>query len=186
MNEIIGIIVDSAIAVHSVLGPGLLESTYRACLAYELRKRRLTVFEELGLPVIYEGQRLEIGYRIDLLVQDSVIVEIKSVEAIASIHRAQLLSYMKLSGKSLGLLLNFNVTLMKDGIVRCGMDKDFTTESTEDTENSGVNSVSSVLSVVKTFLKRQEQYVYLSRPPRRAGEIRIYDGRGAGAACCIA
>jgi GxxExxY protein len=118
VNEISGIIVGSAITVHSVLGPGLLESTYRACLAYELRKRRLTVFEEVGLPVVYEGQRLEIGYRIDLLVQDSIIVEIKSVETIAPIHRAQLLSYMKLSGKSLGLLLNFNVALMKDGIVR--------------------------------------------------------------------
>ena len=89
VNEISGNIIDSAIAVHSVLGPGLLESTYRACLAYELRKRRLTVFEEVGLPVVYEGQRLEIGYRIDLLVQDSIVVEIKSVEAIAPIHRAQ-------------------------------------------------------------------------------------------------
>lgn len=94
VNEISGSIVDSAITVHSTLGPGLLESTYWACLAYELRKRGLSVFEEVGLPVIYEGQKLEIGYRIDILVQDTVVVEIKAIEAIAPIHRAQLLSYL--------------------------------------------------------------------------------------------
>lgn len=117
-NHVSGQVVDSALAVHSVLGPGLLESTYQACLAYELRKRGCTVREEVGLPVIYETQRLEIGYRIDLLVQDIVVVEVKSVEAIAPIHRAQLLSYLKLSDKPVGLLLNFNVALMKQGIVR--------------------------------------------------------------------
>jgi GxxExxY protein len=118
VNSISGQVVDSAIAVHSALGPGLLESTYQACLAYELRKRGLNVLEEVGLPVVYDAQRLEIGYRIDLLVENLVIVEVKSVEGIAPIHRAQLLSYLKLSGKSLGLLLNFNVMLLKDGIVR--------------------------------------------------------------------
>lgn len=118
INHFSGQVVDSALAVHSALGPGLLESTYQACLAYELRKRGLTVREEVALPVIYDTKRLEIGYRIDLLVQDMVVVEIKSIEAIAPIHRAQLLSYLKLSGKPLGLLLNFNVTLMKQGIVR--------------------------------------------------------------------
>lgn len=105
-------------AVHSALGPGLLESTYKACLAYELRKRGLGVLEEVALPVVYDAQRLEIGYRIDLLVQDSVVVEVKSVEAIAPIHKAQLLSYLKLSTKPLGLLLNFNIILMKRDIVR--------------------------------------------------------------------
>jgi GxxExxY protein len=95
-----------------------LESTYQACLAYELRKRGLGVLEQVGLPVVYDSQRLEIGYRIDLLVQDIVVVEIKAVEAVAPVHRAQLLSYLKLSGRPLGLLLNFNVVLMKQGIVR--------------------------------------------------------------------
>ena len=109
---------DGAIAVHSALGPGLLESTYQACLAYELRKRGVGVSEQVGLPVVYDSKRLEIGYRIDLLVQGQIVVEIKAIEAIAPIHRAQLLSYLKLSGKPLGLLLNFNVVLMKQGIVR--------------------------------------------------------------------
>ena len=118
VNQVSRHIVDSAIAVHSALGPGLLESTYQACLAYELRKRSLGVSEQVGLPVIYDAQRLEIGYRIDLLVQETVVLEIKAIEAIAPIHRAQLLSYLKLSGKPLGLLLNFNVVLMKEGIVR--------------------------------------------------------------------
>jgi GxxExxY protein len=118
MNHVSGQVVSSAMAVHSTLGPGLLETTYQACLAYELRKRELNVREEVGVPVIYDTQRLEIGYRIDLLVHDIVVVEVKSVDAIAPIHRAQLLSYLKLSGKPVGLLLNFNVTLMKHGIVR--------------------------------------------------------------------
>lgn len=118
MNQVSGQIVDSAIAVHSTLGPGLLESTYQACLAYELHMRGLDVREEVGLPVVYDGQRLEIGYRIDLLVDAVIVVEVKSVDAIAPIHRAQLLSYLKLSGKPIGLLLNFNVVPMKQGIVR--------------------------------------------------------------------
>ncbi len=118
MNQVSGHIVDSAVKVHATLGPGLLESTYQACLAYELRKRGLHVREEVALPVLYDTQRLEIGYRIDLLVEDAVVVEIKSIDLIAPIHRAQLLSYLKLSGKQLGLLLNFNVVLMKHGIVR--------------------------------------------------------------------
>ena len=118
INDLTEAIIGAAIEVHRALGPGLLESTYEACLAYELRKRGFGVLEELALPVVYDGKRLEIGYRIDLLVQDSVIVEVKSMDGIAPIHRAQLLSYLKLSGKPLGLLLNFNVPLMKDGIVR--------------------------------------------------------------------
>jgi GxxExxY protein len=113
-----GIIVDSAIAVHRVLGPGLLESAYKACLAFELRKRGLDVASEVPLPVVYEGHKLEAGYRIDLLVASLVVVEVKAVDCVAPIHRAQLLSYLRLSGHSLGLLLNFNVLLMKDGIVR--------------------------------------------------------------------
>jgi GxxExxY protein len=118
INKVSGKIVDSSIRVHSALGPGLLESAYRACLAYELRKHGLSVGEEVGVPVVYDSHRLELGYRIDILVENLVVVEIKSVEAIAPIHKAQLLSYLKLSGKPLGLLLNFNVVLMKQGIVR--------------------------------------------------------------------
>lgn len=109
---------DASLRVHSALGPGLLESAYRACLAYELRKRNLAVSEEVGLPVVYDSHRLEVGYRMDVLVEDLVIVEIKSVAEIAAIHKAQLLSYLKLSRKPVGLLLNFNVVRMKDGIVR--------------------------------------------------------------------
>jgi GxxExxY protein len=118
INGISGQIVDSAVCVHTALGPGPLESAYRACLAYELRARGLTVAEEVGLPVVYDSQRLELGYRIDILVEDVVVVEAKSVAEIAPIHKAQLLSYLKLSGRPLGLLLNFNVVLMKHGIVR--------------------------------------------------------------------
>jgi GxxExxY protein len=117
-NEISGQIVDSAIAVHRELGPGLLESTYQACLAYELRSRGLKVLHEIGLPVVYREVELDVGYRIDLLVEDIVIVEIKAIETLAPIHEAQLLSYLKLSGKKLGLLINFNVTHVKDGIKR--------------------------------------------------------------------
>jgi GxxExxY protein len=117
-NHVSGAIIHSAIAVHSALGPGLLESTYEACLVYEIQKHSIAVVQQLGLPVVYEGHKLEVGYRIDLLVDDLVVVEVKAVEALAPIHKAQLLSYLKLSGKPLGLLLNFNVTRIKDGIVR--------------------------------------------------------------------
>lgn len=118
INTISGQIVDSALRVHSALGPGLLESAYRACLAHELRTHDLAVSEEVPLPVIYGSQRLEVGYRIDILVEELVVVEIKSASEIAPIHKAQLLSYLKLSRRPLGLLLNFNVVLMKNGIVR--------------------------------------------------------------------
>ena len=118
VNIISGQVVDSALRVHSALGPGLLESAYRACLTYELRKRNLTALEEVPLPVVYDSRRLEVGYRMDILVEDLIVVEVKSVESIAPIHKAQILSYLKLSGKPLGLLLNFNVDLMKNGIVR--------------------------------------------------------------------
>jgi GxxExxY protein len=118
LNRISGAIVDCAIAVHSALGPGLLESAYQACLQYELRKRHMRVESQVPLPLVYEEVKLELGYRIDLLVEDLVIIELKACEAIAPVHRVQLLSYLKLSNKPLGLLLNFHVVLMKDGIVR--------------------------------------------------------------------
>ena len=118
INEITGQVLDAAIKVHQTLGPGLLESAYEACLIYELRKRGLNVAAQVPLPIIYEEVRLEAGYRLDLVVQDSVVVEIKSVEAILPIHKAQLLSYLKLSGYKVGLLVNFNVELLKQGVTR--------------------------------------------------------------------
>jgi GxxExxY protein len=118
LNEISGEIVDASITVHKALGPGLLESAYEACLRYELQKRGLKVEHQVGLSVIYDDVKIDVGYRLDLLVEGAVIVELKAVEKIAPIHEAQLLSYLKLSGKKLGLLINFNVVLLKDGIKR--------------------------------------------------------------------
>ena len=105
-------------AVHRELGPGLLESTYEACLAYELAKRGLAVEQQKELPVKYRGVKLDCGYRIDLLVEEKVVVELKAVERLQPIHIAQVLSYLKLSRCNVGLLINFNVKLLKDGIRR--------------------------------------------------------------------
>ena len=111
-------IIGAAMEVHSSLGPGLLESTYEACLVYELQERGLQVQSQVSLPVHYKNVRLDAGYRIDVLVENLVIVELKSVEAILPVHEAQLISYLKLSDLHLGLLVNFNVKRLKDGIVR--------------------------------------------------------------------
>ena len=111
-------LVDSAIKVHRALGPGLLESAYQFCLAHELRKLKRTVLTEVVLPIIYEKERIDAGYRIDMLVDDLVIIENKVVEAILPIHEAQLLTYLKLKDNHLGFLLNWNVKLMKNGIRR--------------------------------------------------------------------
>ncbi len=118
LNEISEKIIGAAIQVHTTLGPGLLESTYEACLKHELRKRGLKVLSQVGLPVIYDGIKIDLGYRLDLLIEDTVIIELKAVTTVTPLHEAQLLSYLKLSGKHLGLLINFNVTLLKDGITR--------------------------------------------------------------------
>jgi len=118
LNDISGQIVDASIKVHSALGPGLLESAYEGCLAFELIDRGMSVQQQLKLPVLYRGHRIDAGYRIDLLVADLVIVEVKAVDHLARIHEAQVLTYLKLSNKRLGLLLNFNVLHMKDGIKR--------------------------------------------------------------------
>ncbi len=117
-NEISKLILTGAMKVHTALGPGLLESTYEACLRQELRLQELDVKTQVALPVVYEGIKLDIGYRIDMLVEGSVVVEVKSVDGIAPIHQAQILSYLKLSGRGLGLLINFNVVHLKDGIKR--------------------------------------------------------------------
>ena len=118
INEITGNIITSALEVHSELGPGLLESTYHVCLLHELRKRGLQVHLQQVLPVVYDGIKIDAGYRIDLLVESLVIVEIKSVEKILPIHQAQLLSYLRLSRRPVGLLINFNVAHLVDGIKR--------------------------------------------------------------------
>ncbi len=104
--------------VHSALGPGLLESAYESCLVHELRKMGLTILSQLVLPVEYDGVKIDAGYRIDCLVEDTVIIELKAVDRILPIHQAQLLSYLKLSKKPLGLLINFNVVHLKEGIKR--------------------------------------------------------------------
>ena len=118
LNDSSGAVVDAAIKVHMALGPGLLEGTYEGCLVHELRKRGHLVEQQLTLPVLYDGVCIDLGYRIDLLVDGGVVVEVKSVGKLAPIHDAQLLSYLKLGGYKLGLLLNFNVPRLKDGIRR--------------------------------------------------------------------
>ena len=119
LNDLSNRVLEAAIAVHSELGPGLLESTYVACLRHELELRGLRVQSEVPCPVIYRGVKLaEIGYRIDLLVEGELVLEIKAVEAISPVHKAQLLSYLRHSGLRLGLLLNFHTAHLKDGIVR--------------------------------------------------------------------
>jgi GxxExxY protein len=118
LNKITETIIGAAIQVHRTLGPGLLESAYVACLSYELGKKGLVVEQQKPVPLVYEEVKLECGYRMDLLVERSVVVEVKSVDALAPIHEAQTLSYLRLSGCRLALLINFNVIVLKDGIRR--------------------------------------------------------------------
>ena len=118
INDLTQQIIAAAIDVHRELGPGLLESTYEACLVFELAERGLQVERQKALPVTYKGVRIDCGYRIDLLVEGQVIVELKAVQALDPIHEAQLLSYLKLSGCHVGLLINFNVKLLKEGLRR--------------------------------------------------------------------
>ena len=118
LNEITEAIIGAAIEVHRALGPGLLESAYVTCLVYELRERGFKVLQEVPLPLVYKEVKLDCGYRLDLLVNDAVIVEVKSVESLAPIHEAQLLSYLKLADCKIGLLINFNVKMLKYGVKR--------------------------------------------------------------------
>jgi GxxExxY protein len=118
VEEIATAVLDAAFAVHRALGPGLIESVYEACLCHELSKRHVAFQRQLALPVLYDGVRLDAGLRIDLLVADEVVVELKAVERITPLFEAQLLTYLKLAGKRLGLLINFNVAMLKDGITR--------------------------------------------------------------------
>ncbi len=117
-NDIARQVYQSALIVHRRLGAGLLESAYEECLAYEIAKSGLYVERQKGLPLIYDEIKLDVGYRLDLLVENKVIIELKAVERLADIHVAQLITYLKLSGCKLGLLINFNVTLLKDGVRR--------------------------------------------------------------------
>ena len=118
LDQLTGQIVDAAMRVHSRLGPGLLESTYEACLFYELHKRGLRADRQVELPVTYDEVTLDCGYRIDVFVEDCVIVELKAVQEMIPLFQAQLLTYLKLAGKPVGLLINFNVLHLKDGIKR--------------------------------------------------------------------
>ena len=118
LDRTTGLVIAGAIEVHKALGPGLLESAYEACLAYELVERGVTIERQKLLPVTYRGVHVDCGYRLDLLVDKTVVVELKAVDSVMPIHKAQLLSYLKLSGCKVGLLINFNVRLLKDGIHR--------------------------------------------------------------------
>jgi len=118
LNRVTERVIGAAIEVHRAIGPGLLESAYEACLAFELVERGLEIERQKPLPVVYKGVSLECGYRLDLLVEGMVIVEIKAVDRLMPIHQAQLLSYLKLSGYRVGLLINFNTKVLKDGIRR--------------------------------------------------------------------
>mgnify|MGYP000937205121 FL=1 len=117
-NEIASIVFESALKVHKRLGPGLLESAYEECMFYELKKTNLKVEKQKALPLIYDEVRLDIGYRLDLIIEDKFIVEIKAVESLNDIHLAQILTYLRLSDCKLGMLINFNVTLLKNGVKR--------------------------------------------------------------------
>lgn len=117
-NEIASLVLGSAIEVHKALGPGLLENAYKACLFYKLKQEGLHVVKEKSMPVYFESVQLECGYRIDLLVENKVVIELKSVEALHPVHLAQTLTYLKLGNYKLGLLINFNVTYLRQGIKR--------------------------------------------------------------------
>ena len=132
LKEITGHILDAAYQVDSALGPGLLENVYEACLLFELHRRKLHTRSQVELPVLYEGVRIDVGYRLDILVEDAVIVELKSVEQLTKLHHAQLLTYLKLSQKRVGLLINFNTVSLKDGIKR--IIQGYDTEQTEQDE----------------------------------------------------
>jgi GxxExxY protein len=136
-HEIIG----AAIEVHRLLGPGLLESAYEECLCHELTLRKLGVQRQVPVPVVYKEVKLECGYRLDLVVERKVILELKSIEAFSPVHEAIMLTYLRLSGRSIGLLINFNVPVLKDGVRRFMMPKEsgkgpFNTEFTEVTEKN--------------------------------------------------
>ncbi len=118
LERLSAIVVDSGLKVHRALGPGLLENVYEHCLAHELQLRGVALRRQVPIPVIYEGKRLDVGYRLDVVVEDLLIVEVKAVEALSRLHEAQMLTYLKLTHHRMGLLMNFNVELFKNGLRR--------------------------------------------------------------------
>lgn len=121
LSRVTGEIIDAGLKVHHSLGPGLLESAYEHCLVHELQNRGLAVRRQIALPIVYEGLTLEAGYRLDILVEESVVVEVKAVDTLTKLHWAQVMTYLRLSGFRIGLLLNFNVTLFRDGVKRLAL-----------------------------------------------------------------
>ena len=121
INEISGIILDCSYRIHSKLGPGLLESVYEECLAYEFKRNNLKFQRQLGLPLVYDDIQLECGYRCDFLVEDKIVIELKAVDALNEVHMAQVLTYLKLTKCPLGLLINFNVATIKNGFKRVAL-----------------------------------------------------------------
>ena len=117
-NNITGIIIDCCIKIHRALGPGLLESVYEEILAYELKRKDLLCERQMGVPVCYDGLTMDLGFRADIIVEGKVVIELKSIESVLPVHKKQLLTYLKLSQKKVGLLINFNEELIKDGITR--------------------------------------------------------------------
>jgi GxxExxY protein len=118
INELTRLVIGGAIEVHRQLGPGLLESAYEECLGYELGRIGLNIERQKGVPVVYKEVKLEYGYRIDILVENTVVIELKSVESLTPVHEAQILTYMKFAEKKIGLLINFNVNMLKNGLRR--------------------------------------------------------------------
>jgi len=118
INEITNLIIGCAIDVHKILGPGLLESAYEECLCFELENKGLFIERQKQLPIVYKGIHIDYGYRMDVVVENEVVIELKSVEVLLPVHSAQILTYLKLAEKKVGLLINFNVSVLKDGIKR--------------------------------------------------------------------
>ncbi len=121
VERVAGVVVDAGLKVHKALGPGLLESAYEHCLAHELQTRGVSLRRQVSLPIIYEGTTLDAGYRLDILVENAIIIEIKAVDALTRIHEAQILTYLRLSGHRIGFLMNFNAPLFKQGLRRLAL-----------------------------------------------------------------
>jgi GxxExxY protein len=166
-NEIAREIVDSAYRIHTTLGPGLLESVYETVLVYELGRRGLRTIRQLAIPVVYQGVRIETAFRADLIVEDAVLVEIKSVETLAAVHRKQLLTYLRLTEKRLGLLINFDTALIKDGITRVvnGLEEESTTKAQGPKDNNKGHSWQVFSLRLCAFAS---EYFLTARPQTRA------------------
>ncbi len=170
LNELTEKAIGAAMDVHAALGPGLLESAYEACLEFELKRRGLNVERQKALPIVYRDVELDGGYRLDLLVEGSVIVEVKAVAELAPIHEAQLLSYLRLSGCRVGLLVNFNVPRLKDGITRL-------VHNFPDPQRLSANSAVDAVSNEHTAEKHEE------RRAENPGNLELSCGSGAGSIC---